>query len=147
MVTRRLALCPRGMALPGRYHATHTKCAESVHLGKSGENDLDVMKQARATYRDENKGTLFVQEDAWEVLKSHAKWDAPSPVEPVDLTWANKSRGQATRSYSVKMKDHVPRAPAKPPILPKEANPRPRRAPREVTRQTHSGAYVNRISS
>ncbi|GJT40677.1 hypothetical protein Tco_0940542 [Tanacetum coccineum] len=41
------------------------------------------MKQARATYRDENKRTSFVQEDVWEILRSHAKWDAP---DPVDLT-------------------------------------------------------------
>ncbi|GJV17798.1 hypothetical protein Tco_1363121 [Tanacetum coccineum] len=53
----------------------------SVRLGKSGENDLDVMKQARATYRDENKGTPFVQEDASEILRSHAKWDSPDPVD------------------------------------------------------------------
>ncbi|GJU84694.1 hypothetical protein Tco_1292240 [Tanacetum coccineum] len=41
------------------------------------------MKRARSTYRDENKNTPFSQEDAWEVLRSHSKWDAP---EPVDLT-------------------------------------------------------------
>nr|GEW89749.1 hypothetical protein [Tanacetum cinerariifolium] len=40
-------------------------------------------KKARATYQDENKRTPFVQEDAWEILRSYAKWDVP---EPVDLT-------------------------------------------------------------
>ncbi|GKF58398.1 hypothetical protein Tco_0171935, partial [Tanacetum coccineum] len=44
---------------------------------------MDVMKRAKATYRDENKSILFVQDDAWEILRSHSKWDAP---EPVDLT-------------------------------------------------------------
>ncbi|GKC01451.1 hypothetical protein Tco_0987587 [Tanacetum coccineum] len=53
----------------------------SVRLGKSGENDLDVMKRTRTTYRDENKGTSFVQEDAWKILRSHTKWDVPSPVD------------------------------------------------------------------
>nr|GEV23813.1 hypothetical protein [Tanacetum cinerariifolium] len=43
------------------------------------------MKQARAVYRDENKNWPFDQEDAWEVLRKHAKWDAPAPA-PVDLT-------------------------------------------------------------
>ncbi|GJV05610.1 hypothetical protein Tco_1343266 [Tanacetum coccineum] len=52
-------------------------------FGKSGENELDVMKRARLTYRDENKNTPFSQEDAWEILRAHSKWDAP---EPVDLT-------------------------------------------------------------
>nr|GEV23805.1 hypothetical protein [Tanacetum cinerariifolium] len=52
-------------------------------FGKNGKNDTNVMKQAKATYRDENKGTPFVKEDACEILRSHAKWDAP---EPVDLT-------------------------------------------------------------
>ncbi|GJS27259.1 hypothetical protein Tco_0487879 [Tanacetum coccineum] len=44
---------------------------------------MGVMKWAKATYQDENKGTLFVNEDACEILRSHAKWDPP---EPVDLT-------------------------------------------------------------
>ncbi|GJX10549.1 hypothetical protein Tco_0200408 [Tanacetum coccineum] len=59
---------------------------QSKRLGKSGENNLDVMKRARTTYRDENKGTPFSQEDTWEILRTHAKWDAPSSVEPFDLT-------------------------------------------------------------
>ncbi|GKD44378.1 hypothetical protein Tco_1269023 [Tanacetum coccineum] len=43
------------------------------------------MKPARAAYRDENKNSTFAQEDAWEILRKHAKWDAPAPA-PVDLT-------------------------------------------------------------
>nr|GEV37616.1 hypothetical protein [Tanacetum cinerariifolium] len=34
-------------------------------------------------YRDEHKGVVFCQEDAWAILKFHPKWDAP---EQVDLT-------------------------------------------------------------
>ncbi|GJW36529.1 hypothetical protein Tco_0059449 [Tanacetum coccineum] len=41
------------------------------------------MKRARSTYRDEHKNTPFSQEKAWGILRSHAKWDAP---DPVDLT-------------------------------------------------------------
>ncbi|GKE20589.1 hypothetical protein Tco_1432101 [Tanacetum coccineum] len=52
-------------------------------LGKSEENYMDVMKRAKATYGDENKPILFVQDEAWEILRSHTKWDTP---EPVDLT-------------------------------------------------------------
>ncbi|GKB45687.1 hypothetical protein Tco_0896440 [Tanacetum coccineum] len=44
---------------------------------------MDVMKRAKATYRDENNSILFVQDDAWEILRAHSKWDAP---EPIDLT-------------------------------------------------------------
>ncbi|GJY03326.1 hypothetical protein Tco_0369266 [Tanacetum coccineum] len=54
-------------------------------LTKSGESELDVMKQAPAAYCDENKNTPFTQEDAWELLRKHSKWDAPPPA-PVDLT-------------------------------------------------------------
>nr|GEZ63401.1 hypothetical protein [Tanacetum cinerariifolium] len=53
------------------------------HLGKSGENDVDVMKRAQSIYRDEHKRVEFCQEDAWAILKFHPKWDAP---EQVDLT-------------------------------------------------------------
>ncbi|GJS59703.1 hypothetical protein Tco_0654487 [Tanacetum coccineum] len=31
------------------------------------------------------KISTFAQEDAWEILRKHAKWDAPAPA-PVDLT-------------------------------------------------------------
>ncbi|GJQ95631.1 hypothetical protein Tco_0006770 [Tanacetum coccineum] len=48
--------------------------------GKLG-NELDVMKQARGAYRDENKNSTFAQEDAWEILRKHAIWDAPAPVD------------------------------------------------------------------
>nr|GFD02335.1 hypothetical protein [Tanacetum cinerariifolium] len=41
------------------------------------------MKRAQSIYRDEHKGVLFSQEDAWAILKFHPKWDAP---EQVDLT-------------------------------------------------------------
>ncbi|GKC87051.1 hypothetical protein Tco_1147700, partial [Tanacetum coccineum] len=31
-------------------------------------------------YRDENKNTSFTQDDAWEVLRAHSKWDVPPPA-------------------------------------------------------------------
>ncbi|GKA24094.1 hypothetical protein Tco_0740736 [Tanacetum coccineum] len=65
-----------------KFNAIYKRCGR---LSKSGENDLDVMKRARTTYRDENKNTSFIQEDAWEVLRAYSKWDAPPPA-PVDLT-------------------------------------------------------------
>nr|GEY10589.1 hypothetical protein [Tanacetum cinerariifolium] len=52
-------------------------------LGKSDENDVDMLKRAQSIYRDEHKGVAFCQEDAWAILKFHPKWDAP---EQVDLT-------------------------------------------------------------
>ncbi|GKC75676.1 hypothetical protein Tco_1126450, partial [Tanacetum coccineum] len=65
-----------------KFNAIYKRCSR---LTKSVENELDVMKRARATYRDENKNTMFTQEDAWELLRKHVKWDAPPPA-PVDLT-------------------------------------------------------------
>ncbi|GKB28462.1 hypothetical protein Tco_0867863 [Tanacetum coccineum] len=65
-----------------KFNAIYKRCSR---LTKSGESELDVMKWARATYRDENKNTPFTQEDAWELLRKHAKWDVPPPA-PVDLT-------------------------------------------------------------
>ncbi|GJT90491.1 hypothetical protein Tco_1079336 [Tanacetum coccineum] len=90
MVTPPPALCLGGNGIGGittphvrvgqrrwaRRQATNARC---------GENELDVMKQTRAVYRDENKNTPFSQEDAWEILRKHSKWDAPAPA-PVDLT-------------------------------------------------------------
>ncbi|GKF22313.1 hypothetical protein Tco_0074635 [Tanacetum coccineum] len=43
------------------------------------------MKRARAIYRDKNKNNSFNHEDAWSILRKHAKWDSPDPA-PVDLT-------------------------------------------------------------
>ncbi|GKE79148.1 hypothetical protein Tco_1545268, partial [Tanacetum coccineum] len=65
-----------------KFNAIYKQCSR---LTKSGDNELDVMKRARTTYHDENKNTPFTQEDAWELLRGHAKWDAPPPA-PVDLT-------------------------------------------------------------
>ncbi|GJT47709.1 hypothetical protein Tco_0973866 [Tanacetum coccineum] len=65
-----------------KFNAIYKRCRR---LSKSGENELDVMKRARTTYRDKNKNTPFIQEDALKVLRTHSKWDAPSPA-PVDLT-------------------------------------------------------------
>nr|GEW66086.1 hypothetical protein [Tanacetum cinerariifolium] len=49
-----------------KFNAIYKRCSR---LTKSGESELDVMKQ----------------EDAWKLLRKHSKWDAPSPA-PVDLT-------------------------------------------------------------
>ncbi|GJS95730.1 hypothetical protein Tco_0802698 [Tanacetum coccineum] len=56
-----------------------------IRLKKSGENEVDLMKQARGIYQDKNKNSSFNHEKAWAVLRKHAKWDAPDPA-PVDLT-------------------------------------------------------------
>ncbi|GKA54085.1 hypothetical protein Tco_0753034, partial [Tanacetum coccineum] len=102
--------------------------------------------RARTTYRDENKGTPFVQDDAWEILRLHAKLDASSPVEQVDLTGGEQVLEVGYEELFGE--DARPRTPGPRKAPPtKKANPMPRRVPREVTRQTHSGAYVNRISS
>ncbi|GJW95422.1 glutathione S-transferase T3-like protein [Tanacetum coccineum] len=77
-------------------------------LGKSGENDLDVMKRARSPYRDENKGTSFSQEYAWEILRCHAKWDAPNPV---DLTEGDQVSGVGQAELF--SEDAQPRPPSK----------------------------------
>ena len=47
---------------------------------KSGENEMDDMRNARQMYRDEHKGVPFTQEDAWLILKKCPKWDAPAPI-------------------------------------------------------------------
>ncbi|GKD00920.1 hypothetical protein Tco_1171194 [Tanacetum coccineum] len=65
-----------------KFNAIYKKCQR---LKKSGENEVDLMKRARGIYRDENKNNSFIHEDAWSILRKHAKWDAPDPA-PVDLT-------------------------------------------------------------
>ncbi|GKB84202.1 hypothetical protein Tco_0956474 [Tanacetum coccineum] len=76
--------------LTSKWHTLNANCQKfnaaykrAKHLGKSGKNDVDLMKRAQTIYRDEHKGVSFTQEDAWGILKFHPKWDAP---EHVDLT-------------------------------------------------------------
>ncbi|GJU93143.1 hypothetical protein Tco_1317899 [Tanacetum coccineum] len=76
--------------LTSKWHTLNANCQKfnaaykrAKRLGKSGENDVDLMKRAQSIYRDEHKGVSFSQEDAWAILKFHPKWDAP---EQVDLT-------------------------------------------------------------
>nr|GEZ54271.1 hypothetical protein [Tanacetum cinerariifolium] len=58
-----------------KFNAIYKRCS---HLTKSGESELDVMKQARAAYRDENKNTP--QEEAWELLQLRLKREAAFEV-------------------------------------------------------------------
>ncbi|GJT83071.1 hypothetical protein Tco_1057413 [Tanacetum coccineum] len=126
--------------LTSKWHTLNHNCQkfnaffkQSVCLGKSGENDSDVIKRARATYQDENKGTLFVKEDAWEILRSHAKWDAPDLVDLIEgdvpAMGHEELFGEDARPR--------PSAPDKSTRPYKKANLIPRRAPGEVTRKTH----------
>nr|GEW78423.1 hypothetical protein [Tanacetum cinerariifolium] len=76
--------------LTSKWHTLNANCQKfnaaykrAKRLGKSGENEVDVLKRAQSIYRDEHKGVSFCQEDAWAILKFHPKWDAP---EQVDLT-------------------------------------------------------------
>ncbi|GJY22832.1 hypothetical protein Tco_0396490 [Tanacetum coccineum] len=62
--------------LTSKWHTLNTNCQKfnaaykrAKRLGKSGENDVDLMKQAQSIYRDEHKGVSFTQEDAWAILK------------------------------------------------------------------------------
>lgn len=68
-------------------------------VGRSGENDNDLMRRARKAYRDESKleNKSFIQDGAWEVLKQHVKWDSPDPVDSVDLTGHFKLFGDDPR--------------------------------------------------
>nr|GEX11597.1 glutathione S-transferase T3-like [Tanacetum cinerariifolium] len=70
--------------LTSKWHTLNANCQkfnaaykQAKRLGKSGENDVDVMKRAQSIYHDEHKGVAFCQEDAWAILKFHPKWDAP----------------------------------------------------------------------
>nr|GEX62585.1 glutathione S-transferase T3-like [Tanacetum cinerariifolium] len=76
--------------LTSKWHTLNGNCQKfnaaykrAKRLGKSGENDVALMKRAQSIYRDKHKGVSFSQEVAWAILKFHPKWDAP---EQVDLT-------------------------------------------------------------
>ncbi|GJZ26391.1 hypothetical protein Tco_0570644 [Tanacetum coccineum] len=129
--------------LTSKWHTLNHNCQKfnvifkrSKRLGKSEENDLDVMKWARTTDRDEKKGTLFSPKDACEILRSHAKWDAPSPV---DLTGGEQILGVGHEELFGENARPRPSGPGK---------ARPARKSKsetttstgEVTRQTHSGS-------
>nr|GEX06688.1 glutathione S-transferase T3-like [Tanacetum cinerariifolium] len=71
-----------------KWHTLNANCQKfnaaykrAKRLGKSGENDVNLMKRAQRIYRDEHKGVAFCQEDAWAILKFHPKWDAPKQVD------------------------------------------------------------------
>nr|GEX02324.1 glutathione S-transferase T3-like [Tanacetum cinerariifolium] len=76
--------------LTSKWHTLNANCQKfnaaykrAKRLGRSGENDMDVLKRAQSIYRDKHKGVAFCQHDAWTILKFHPKWDVP---EQVDLT-------------------------------------------------------------
>ncbi|GKD86316.1 hypothetical protein Tco_1357470 [Tanacetum coccineum] len=132
--------------LTSKWHTLNHNCQKfnvifkrSKRLGKSEENDLDVMKQARTTDRDEKKGTSFSQKEACEILRSHAKWDAPSPVDPVDLTGGEQILGVGHEELFGENARPRPSGPSKArPAL--KSKFETTTSTGEVTRQTHSGS-------
>nr|GEW66363.1 glutathione S-transferase T3-like [Tanacetum cinerariifolium] len=74
--------------LTSKWHTLNANCQNfnasykrAKRLGKSGENDVDLMKRAQSIYREEHKGVSFSQEDAWAILNFYPKWDAPEQVD------------------------------------------------------------------
>jgi hypothetical protein len=49
---------------------------------KSGESDVYILKRVNQTYRDKHNNTPFCNDEAWNVLHKHHKWDA---LDAVDL--------------------------------------------------------------
>nr|GEY21440.1 hypothetical protein [Tanacetum cinerariifolium] len=93
--------------LTSKWHTLNANCQKfnaaykwAKRLGKSGENDVDVLKRTQSIYRDEHKGVAYCQEDAWAILKFHPKWDAP---EQVDLTGdeLRPKREAAERAFEI----------------------------------------------
>ncbi|GKC83372.1 hypothetical protein Tco_1139089 [Tanacetum coccineum] len=90
-----------------KFNAIFKRCKR---VKKSGKNDLDVMKRVRKTYRDENKGKSFTQEGAWDILKTHCNWDAPSPV---DITGSEQDHTPGGGHEELFDEDSRPRPPGK----------------------------------
>nr|GEX62618.1 glutathione S-transferase T3-like [Tanacetum cinerariifolium] len=97
--------------LTSKWHTLNANCQKfnaaykrAKRLGKSGKNDVDVLKRAQSIYHDEHKGVAFCQEDAWAILKFHPKWDAPKQV---DLT------GDVPEATQEDLFGHDARPPAK----------------------------------
>ena len=74
--------------LSSKWHTLNGNCQKflacyerAVRTRKSGENEVDDMRNARKMYRYEHKGMPFTQEDAWLILKKCPKWDAPAPID------------------------------------------------------------------
>nr|GEX75614.1 hypothetical protein [Tanacetum cinerariifolium] len=109
-----------GVDRPTRFNAAYKR---AKRLGKSGENDVDVLKRAQSIYRDEHKGVAFCQ-DAWAILKFHPKWDAP---EQVDLI------GDVPGATQEDLFDH-------------DAQPRPAGKPRPA-KKTKSDATASTVAS
>nr|GEV92966.1 hypothetical protein [Tanacetum cinerariifolium] len=95
------------------------------------------------TYRDENRNTPFTQEDAWEHLRGHAKWDAPPPA-PVDLT--KDEDIPAVNTDELFGPDARPRPPGKQ-RLGKKTKSDTLVSTKGVARQANSGDYDKRASS
>ena len=47
---------------------------------KSGECEVDILKQANQLYRDDHNNTPFSNEEAWSVLGQQQKWNTTEAV-------------------------------------------------------------------
>lgn len=59
-----------------KFNACYKKAQREV---KSGESEVDIPTRANLLYRQENPP--FTNEEAWSVLRTHRKWDAPVAVD------------------------------------------------------------------
>nr|GEZ98380.1 hypothetical protein [Tanacetum cinerariifolium] len=75
-----------------------------VDIGKSCENEVDVMNRAKKTLKDEFNGRPFTQEGLWEIMQNYPKWDAPVSVLAVRV------EGRNTKLSSVEPRQRPPRA-------------------------------------
>nr|GEX55555.1 hypothetical protein [Tanacetum cinerariifolium] len=112
---------------------------QTIHaFGKSEENKMDVMKRAKATYRDENKSIPFVQDDAWKILRSHSKWDAPEPVHLTEGDVPGVGNDDLFGEDARQRPSGLDKS--KRPV--KKPNSLPQRAPREALKEEQHGQFV-----
>ncbi|GKD55803.1 hypothetical protein Tco_1289190 [Tanacetum coccineum] len=56
-----------------------------IRLGKSGENEVDVLNRAKKAFKKEFNERSFTQEGPWEVFQKYVKLDVAEPVDPAPV--------------------------------------------------------------
>ncbi|GJZ27001.1 hypothetical protein Tco_0571254, partial [Tanacetum coccineum] len=91
-----------------KFNSIHKRALSS---GKSGENEMDAMRQGKKMFKDKHRGRSFAQESSWEILRVYPKWDAPDSVLSSTVNVKGTSGGNAEGTVELFGEDKRPRPP------------------------------------
>ena len=69
-----------------------------INIRCSGQSEADIISLAHQRYRDDNHGTAFTHENAWNILKKCPKWCTVEPMPSFSSRPTKRSKTSSTNN-------------------------------------------------